>query len=75
MSLPVGHWASLDWMAIEGFTDLQEQIEIAWNGWKHEMTVEPDFPFAHALGFAIQEAYEQYESWKSGFTNDNMDDK
>jgi len=61
----------LDWLIVEQFTDLATQVEIAWTGWKLELRDYPDTPFSHALGYAIQEADIQYESWKNGFINDN----
>lgn len=61
-------------MISEDFTSLEEQVEIAWNGWKLEQSVEPDIPFAHALGYAIMEAYLQYENWKTACTNDNTEE-
>lgn len=73
--LPIGHWSCLDWLCAEGFTDLETQVEIAWHAWITYRDREPDIPFAHALGYAIQEADVQHETLKNGFTNDNTDQK
>ena len=71
VSLPIGHWKALDWLSHEGFTDFETQVEIAWNAWSEHRHQQPDIPFEQALGYAIQEADVQYESWKNGFVNDN----
>lgn len=58
-------------MVSDGFIDLHTVIAIAWSGWHLEREVYPETHFSHAVGFAIQEAGAQHQSWKTGRSNDN----
>ncbi|KPQ05936.1 MAG: hypothetical protein HLUCCA12_13200 [Rhodobacteraceae bacterium HLUCCA12] len=60
-------------MADDGYTSQTDQVEIAWCAWIARTQEEKDIPFAHVLGFAIQEAWIRFENAYNGFTNDNGD--
>ena len=70
--MPFEHWAALDWLIVDGFITLDEMIFMAEKAWRIDREYNLDTTFATAFGFAIQEADVQYESWKNGFTNDNI---
>lgn len=71
VNLPLEHWACLDWLITDGFTDFESVLYIAWRAWSAYHYVQPDVPFQQAFGYSIEEANTQYESQKNGFTNDN----
>lgn len=75
MCIPDGHWYSLDFMISQNFTTLDDQIEIAWEGWRIEKSSYPEVEFSTAFGFAIQEAHVQFETWMNGFANDSEDER
>ena len=71
MRLSADHWNALDWLHLDGFITTERLIAMSWHAWNLDRALNLDTTFQTALGFGIQEANVQYESWKNGFTNDN----
>lgn len=70
VTIPYGHWLTLDWLVADGFIELQAFVKLAWDSWNLDLRLGLDTTFQTVIGFGIQEADIQYEYWINGFAND-----